>query len=366
MYDYKQKDKNLKVSNAYMLAKTLSMFEWDGLPDSLPTVELERLLQTAGYAFLTKHDEKLYAFTGGLGGELDVYGRPTQIIVTNPALKLNKTFNLETDGVLILSDSMCMGLMPIFDKYNTMLVENDISMMMYGFNSRMQKLISASDDRTKASADEYVKKTLAGDIAVIGENAMFDGLKVHGGSSTTTAPITSLIEFHQYLKSLMFNEIGLGQNHNMKRERLVTAEVEQIRDSIYPLVYDMMKQRLKAVEKLNALYGMSVTVDFGSVWNVNIKSFVDDVVETNSEGTPGTDTPTPASDEPGDERGTASNTPDPIPQPDASEVDDEDGDTKGSSDGSDNSGAENSVETTVDVQEEVTPPVEPESEEDEQ
>ena len=35
MFNYKDKAKNLRVLNNYMLAKTLSMFEWENLPSTL-------------------------------------------------------------------------------------------------------------------------------------------------------------------------------------------------------------------------------------------------------------------------------------------------------------------------------------------
>ncbi|MCS5737408.1 hypothetical protein, partial [Herbiconiux daphne] len=71
-YNYKNKTSNVKRMNRYMLAKTLSMFEWAGLPDTIPRRELERLLQTHGHAFITEVDGELYAFAGGLGGVPDV------------------------------------------------------------------------------------------------------------------------------------------------------------------------------------------------------------------------------------------------------------------------------------------------------
>ena len=71
----------------------------------------------------------------------------------------------EKDGVLIYNDDLAMGLIPLLDRYNTFLVENDINMMMYGYNSRTQKLISASDDKTKQSAQLAVKKAIEGDIS---------------------------------------------------------------------------------------------------------------------------------------------------------------------------------------------------------
>lgn len=278
MYDYKAKQMNVLQLNNYMLAKTLSMFEYESLPDTIPGVELERMLQTQGYAFITQVEGKLYAFTGGLGGTPDVYGRPTEIVISNPALRFNKTLSLEKDGVLINGDSCRIGLMPLFNKHNTMLVENDINMVLHGYNTRMQKLITAPDDRTKASAEAYLKKSVDGELSVIGENAMFDGIKTHSGAAAGADSVSSMIEFHQYIKSSMFNEIGLAQNFNMKKERLVSAEVDQIRDAVFPFVYDMLKCRMKAIDKLNEMFGLKVEVDFGSVWNLNVKSFVDDVV----------------------------------------------------------------------------------------
>lgn len=277
-YCYKNKANNILNQNNYMLAKTLSMFEWENLPETIPYKEIERLLQTSGYAFVTKVNGELYAFTGGLGGVPDVYGRPTQITISNPALKFNETLDILKDGVLIHNDDMNMGLIPMFERYNTFLVENDINMMMYGYNTRTQKLISASDDKTKQSAQLAVKRAIDGEIEVIGESVIFDGIKVHSGANASGVSITNLTEFHQYLKGSLYNEIGLSANFNMKRERLTTSEVEQGDDSLYPFVFNMFKCRIKAVEKLNKMFNLQINVDFGSVWAKGSKEVIDDEI----------------------------------------------------------------------------------------
>ncbi len=53
IYDFKRKDINIKDFNLQIMNKTLAMFEYDGLPDTLPVKELEKLLQINGYAFVT-------------------------------------------------------------------------------------------------------------------------------------------------------------------------------------------------------------------------------------------------------------------------------------------------------------------------
>lgn len=288
-YDYKAKTRNINQLNKYMLAKTLSMFEYQGLPETIPQRELERLLQTNGYAFITKApDGELYAFSGSLGGtERDPYGQPTQITIANVALNFNKTLDLNKDGVLLRNDDLRIGVMPVFEKCNTLLVENDVNMVMWGFNSRIQKLITAPDDKSKESADLYMKKIIDGDLSIIGDNAMFDGVKMQAPAASSGAGVQQMIEYQQYIKSEMFNEVGLSSNFNMKRERLISSEVDQAEDSLFPLVYNMMENRISGIAALNENFGLNITVDFGSVWALKNKKLVDGV--TGNNGIPDSD-----------------------------------------------------------------------------
>lgn len=298
MFDYKDKKTNIAQLSQYMLTKTLSMFEYQGLPDTIPYSELEKVLQKNGYVFITEVDGALYALTGALGGELDAYYNPTKIIVSNPWLKFNKTLDLKTDGVLITNDDMKMGLMPLYEKSHTLMVENEINMVVFGYNTRTQKLISVSDDKTKASAELFIKRAIDGDISIIGENAIFDGVKVQGANTNNAVSITAMTEFQQYLKASLYNEVGLSSNFNMKRERLISSEVDQSEDSLFPFVYNMMKCRIKGIESVNKMYGLNIVVDFGSVWHFKNRQLVDDVIDPTTiptEATEGekTNDPTP-------------------------------------------------------------------------
>lgn len=282
-YDYKSKRANVNQLNKYMLAKTLSMFEYENLPATIPARELEKLLQRNGYAFITKApDGELYAFTGGLGGETDVYGNATQIVITNPALKYNATLDIKKDGVLFYNDDMAAGLLAFYEKQNTLLVENEINMVVWGYNSRTQKLISAPDDKSKESADLYVKKIIDGELSVIGENALFDGVKVQPANNSSGNGVSQMIEYHQYIKSCLFNEVGLPSNFNMKKERLISSEIDQAEDSLFPLVYNMMENRIAAVNLINEMFGTNIKVGFGSVWALKNKKLVDGVVDDNA------------------------------------------------------------------------------------
>lgn len=265
----KDKDKALKTFTGYTLDKTQMMFSYEGLPETIPCEELEKILQSKGHCLIAEVDGKLYALSGSFGGEVDAYNRPTQYVVANVALKLSKTFDIGKDCVLVKNDFNCVGLLPVIQKYGALLVDGEISLNVATIISRISMLISAPDDKTKASADIFIQKILDGDITVIGENAFFDGVKLQTMGVANTNYINQLIELIQYYKASFLNELGLQANYNMKRERLTKGEVLANIDNILPFVENMKHEREKAFSQLNKMFGTSITVDYNGVWKTN-------------------------------------------------------------------------------------------------
>lgn len=266
--EIKSKDKCVNSYIRKMLAITQSMFIYGGLPETLPQDELENLLQTNGNVFITEVDGKMYAFTGGLGGVPNVYNKPTDYIVANPYLNLNKTFKIDVDGVLIKNDSGANSLLPIFGKYGVLCSDTLLSLNTCSVLSRITMLISASDDKTKQSADDFISRILNGDFSVIGENAFFKGVNLQSINTQSANQIGQLIELLQYFKASAFNEIGLNANYNLKRERLNTSEVQMNVDALNPYVDNMLQERKKAVAKINEMFGTEISVELGSSWAI--------------------------------------------------------------------------------------------------
>ena len=279
MYNYKTKEHNIKKLNERMLSRTLSMFNYTNLPETIPVVELEKQLQTNGYTFITEVEGKLFAFEGGLGGEPDVYGKPTNITISSPALNFNKTLDIETEGVLINNDDLQLGLIDLFNRYNTLLIENEITMFLNTYNTRIQTLISSGDDTTRESAELYLKKIIDGELGIIGENRLFEGLKVQNATMGNADITTQLIELNQYLRATLFNEVGLNANFNMKRERLNSSEVDMNIDNLYPFIDNMIANRKQGIDKINELFGENIGVEFGSIWSKRNKNVSRETIE---------------------------------------------------------------------------------------
>lgn len=250
-----------------MLIRTQSMFVYEGLPDTIPQEKLEYLLQTRGSCFVTEVEGKLYALSGNAGGELDVYGDPTEYTVSNTALKLTKTFNIEKDGVLMLNDALEMGLLPILQKYGAMIAENTLSMRTILIVLRMVIIMSASDDKTAMSAQKFIKDIENGKFSAIGESAFFEGLKVQTTPNTQNY-LVQFMDMEQYLRGSCYNEIGLASQYNMKRANLTEREVAKDDDVLLPLVDNMIKHRETALDAINKRYGTSITIDYASSWKI--------------------------------------------------------------------------------------------------
>lgn len=251
----------------YMLNRCLSMFHYENLPATIPQSNLELLLQTKGNCFLTEHNGEFYALEGNLGGEFDVYNNPTKFIVSNSALNLSKDFNIGVDGVLIKNDFFSLGILPLLKKYCVMLIENHISIRQAIINARAISIISANDDKTKASADIFLKKMVEGELSVIGETPFFEGIKSYDISKSLA--LRELLETEQYLKASMFHELGINGNVNLKRSVISSFEVELNDEFLLPLVDNFYNCRLTAIKEFNQKYGLNVKVNFASSWLTN-------------------------------------------------------------------------------------------------
>lgn len=260
------KKEQLSKFRADMLNKSLTMFEWKNLPETLPAVEIEKQLQTNGYTIIAKVQGNIYAFQGGFSGQ-DPYNQPTKAIVNNPSLKYNGTFTINEDCVIIKNDDMQQGLIHIYNKYGTLLIENQITMLMTDYNYRMPFTISSKDDTTTQSAREYLQKVIDGSLGVIGEAKLFDALKVTPTNNKGVNSFADLYGYQQFIEAQLNNTIGLATNNNMKRERLTTNEIEVNKNASYPLIDNMLRNRKQAVEKINKMFDLDIDVEFSSIWN---------------------------------------------------------------------------------------------------
>ena len=251
-----------------VLNKTLTMFLYTNLPDTLPIEELEKILQLNGAGFITMIDEQLVVLKGSYSyDDVDIYNRPYKINCYLPDNKTYKMFNI-SDGVIIKNDYLERGLLPIFKKWGYLINESELTLIIANRYKRMVKTFIANDDPTAESVRTYLTKVDNGESSVITSNILWDSIKIDGETNTNT--LHELIEYDNYIKSELYKEIGLYSNDNMKKERLISSEVENGMNSIFPLVDNMLNCRKQAIEKINKKFNTNISVEFTSSWEYRL------------------------------------------------------------------------------------------------
>lgn len=279
MCDILNKNESIYNYLRYMYDRTNQMFEYDGLPDTIPSDMLELYLQMNGSVCITEIEGNLYSLPGGLGGAPDPYYRPTTYVVANPGLGISKRLrilnflmpfakeNWDGECVLVRNDTLMQGLFYLNSRYATELAENDISIRSAQINSRYQVFINATTDNELASANAFITGIEEGKTAAVFSAPFMDNIKPANISVQNSNNILQLIELQQYLKASWFNDIGLNMNFNMKREYLSEEEIQASTDMLLPLIDDMLTRREEAINLVNETYGTDIKVQKNSAWS---------------------------------------------------------------------------------------------------
>lgn len=285
----------------YYLARLQSMFKYENMPETMPAEWFENYLLTNGNCLVFEVDGKLVASKGGMGGVPNAYYIPSEYIISNPYLPIedNITFQFDKElvfvnngltavsdrAVFVRNDTYCQGLIPLLTRYCHMLVENDITLYLADIQARAILNITASDDNTKASGELYLDKLRRGKLGVIANNSFLKDLDIKVFKDAANI-LTDLIEYHQYIKASLYNEIGLNSNYNMKRESINSNESQLNDDMLHPLIDNMLVEREKGVDKINKMFGTDIKVSFNSAWfsnEVEEQTIIDNMKNDNTD-----------------------------------------------------------------------------------
>ena len=166
-----------------------------------------------------------------------------------------------------------MGVMPLLCKYSRALATNDSTMDIADVIARATLTITALNGRDKESVEEWLRNLRKGKLASIGTMPAMVGNQDNTVTiqpfQATASTLTDLIEYHQYLKAGLFNELGLNSNYNMKRESINSNESQLNDDMLHPLIDDMLKMRKEFCEQVNEMFGTNISVEYDSAWKDN-------------------------------------------------------------------------------------------------
>lgn len=285
---------NFRTYFKLLTNKCMSLFKWEGLPETIDERFLMEQLILRGKVCFTEINGKLYALNGNVGGEPDCYYQPTQFIIANPILG-SKTVKIRQEdgskslegltGILVALTDIDQLIQPQFNGglynliYQTagLLADNTSSINCAQINGRATVGYVADSEALANSAEEVLLDVYSGKPYRVMSQDIMDKIQAMPlATSGINSTLMTLIEAHQYILAQFYNEIGIGGNWNMKRERINTAETELMKGSLDLSIWQMEKSLKEGIELVNQLFGTSITVDINE--DV-IKEEPEDVIE---------------------------------------------------------------------------------------
>lgn len=248
----------------YMMNKTRRIFKYGELPDTIPERILELNLQLGGHICVTEYDNQLYSLVGQFGGVPNYNYMPTIYTIANPYLNYNANLKIDEDCIIIPSDSMYIGLYPLIKKYCDLIAKSETTLKLNNIMHRMPYSIICPDDDAKNSAEILLNNIEKGKLGVLMDESLFKNM--NSFPMVDNSRTTELIEYTQYLRGTLYNELGLPSATNMKRESLNDDETHLNDKVLLPLIDDMLECRKDAIEKINKKYGTSITVELNTAW----------------------------------------------------------------------------------------------------
>ena len=256
-----------KAVRDYLAATAMSMFRYEGLPGNVRPEDLERMLLENGELIFTKWRDEFYIFQFSGTGKQNYLGEWDSYQVNNPYINCNHVFT-DKDAVRVRNTDNSVSLSGMFDMYSELLSESYITLNMSDVNARLSFLISAGDNATKTSAELFLKQVYEGKQGIIGSQPLLDSLSVN--PLADHKDFQSVIQLNKFYYSDFFQKIGLTNLYNNVHDRISATETQFTATSIYPFVDNMKKNREAAIEKINKLFGLNVSVEFTSSWDYRI------------------------------------------------------------------------------------------------
>lgn len=238
------------------------------------------------------HEGDLVAMNGNKAENQTFYYQNRRVLVANPALK--KSYNLtpgvdceivyctEPDKYKIFGRG---GLFALIARTATILADNDISINCAQKNTRLCNVIGADDAQTANSVTVAIQAMYKGEPFVVAQKSLVSDLVgVPMTQRTSTSDIVQLIEMRQYIYSHFYESLGLQTHDNMKKERLITDEINDNEEISALNIDDILHTIQEGLDRVNALFGTSITAEINPI--VKRAHEDDDQIQDNPEQDP--------------------------------------------------------------------------------
>lgn len=269
MYDVANVWSGYKYWYDKLLAYCLNIFEYKGLPTSLPAKEIESNLLITGHCvtFVPKKRSDIYTCFTDLSG-FDEYYNPTKATYAQPKLGAG-TLTLGENAVIIYNSDLQFsvlgqpidgGLSTYLSRYARQLSDLESTINIKTVNERAPFMATADKDNVKDSVVDFFRKIILGERAVVTDSSIVPNLNaIDLGGKNSNEKIIDVILARDKILEQFYREIGV-RFYQSKRAQVNTEEVSANNDMLLISLDDMLIARQEGIDKVNDMFGTSISV----------------------------------------------------------------------------------------------------------
>lgn len=239
---------------------SVSMFEWQGLPETVDPRYLElHLFQNGSMVYFRDEVMGDLCLDCIANGQFDVYGNPISRRAYSSYNQYQKTLS-ESDSVIIWNNYLRQPSVLDVKMFAKRLYNLD---RIIDVNANAQKtpvLVQGTEKQRLTLVNLY--KEFDGNAPFIfgDKNLDLNSLR----AISTNAPYVA-DKLYQ-LKTQIWNEaltyLGISNLNIQKKERMITDEVQRNQGGTIASRYSRLEARREAVDKINRMFGTDISVDY--------------------------------------------------------------------------------------------------------
>lgn len=254
----------------------LQIFEYEGLPSSIPKRELEIPLLLDGYVGI--FNTKKY---GLVASRIEPYGQdkyynPIAYTYAQPEIG-SGNIKIGIDGVIIYNSELQHnayefdtdgGAYTFLKRYARMLADIDSTISNYMVDIRDTEYAVAKNDAIKQSLEAYFLNKQAGKRTVITDDLIMSAFEsIQRPQRSSADRINDLLLAKDKILEQFWRDLGVRFS-NQKKAQVTEDEVEANTQLLVLSKDDMLEERKAGYDRANDLFGTGITVKINKKFDI--------------------------------------------------------------------------------------------------
>ena len=238
----------------------INRFSWENLPVGLTSEQMEFLLIRHGQ--LMCFNDKMYGtlILPCFGtSDINVYGLPTQYNVYGENGKYNEYISVD-DGVIIRNNPLGTSDFPTLEIFAKRIDDVEMTQDVNLFQQCIPKLVLGDED-SKLTMKNLIDQIKKYKFAIFGKKSLVNNITTSDVLDTSSPYILDKLQQQKTdLKNELLTYLGINNNNNVKKERMIVDEVNANNEYTSINLDLMFDLRERACKEINEKFNLNISV----------------------------------------------------------------------------------------------------------